>query len=87
MKKITKESGSSGGFKPVLLRKKRKGVALEESVNGKGVLTKMPSEYSWGSKTGNTTKSESIDIEKKYLVEETSFDYDESETIANKDYD
>ncbi|KAG9284669.1 hypothetical protein G9A89_003629 [Geosiphon pyriformis] len=71
MKKITKESGSGGGFKPVLLRKKRKSVALEEGV---------------GSETSDIIKSERIDMEKECLIEETSFDYGKSRIIANKNY-
>ncbi|KAG9299298.1 hypothetical protein G9A89_013946 [Geosiphon pyriformis] len=76
IKKIAKKSGSGGGFKFVLLRKKRKSVALEEGVDGKG-----------GSETGDTTKSKSIDMEKECLVKETSFDYGESGIIADKKHD
>ncbi|KAG9293521.1 hypothetical protein G9A89_005524 [Geosiphon pyriformis] len=62
MKITAKVSGSSGGFKSVLPRKKRRNSVLEDGSN---------------SKTGDTTKSESIDIEEKCLVEETSFDYED----------
>ncbi|KAG9290235.1 hypothetical protein G9A89_022211 [Geosiphon pyriformis] len=87
MKKATTNSGSDGGFKSVLSRKKRKNVALEESVSEKKVPTKITGGCSWNSETGNTTESESIDIEEECLVEETSFDYGESGTIANGDLD
>ncbi|KAG9299499.1 hypothetical protein G9A89_020670 [Geosiphon pyriformis] len=87
MKKVTKKSGFGESFKPVLSRKKRKDAALKKSVGGKGVLTKMPGGCSWDSKIDNTTKSESIDMEKECLVEKTSFDYDESETVADKNHD
>ncbi|KAG9290068.1 hypothetical protein G9A89_010374 [Geosiphon pyriformis] len=75
MKKVVKEFRFGGGFKPVLSRKKRKCVVLEESISSKE-----------DSKTGNTTKSESIDIEKKCLVEETSFDYGKRGTIIGRDH-
>ncbi|KAG9291575.1 hypothetical protein G9A89_021994 [Geosiphon pyriformis] len=80
MKKIVEKSGSNGGIKLVLSRKKKKGVALKEAVGGKGVLTK-------DSETGDTTKSESINMEEKCLVEETSFDYGKSGTIADEEHD
>ncbi|KAG9284890.1 hypothetical protein G9A89_003813 [Geosiphon pyriformis] len=38
-----------------------------------------------GSETGNTTKSESIDMEKECLIEETSFDYGKGGALAEKD--
>ncbi|KAG9293557.1 hypothetical protein G9A89_005560 [Geosiphon pyriformis] len=87
MKKVTKESGSGRGFKPVLSRKKRKGVALKEGVGGKGMLTMVPGGCLWGSETDDITKSESIDMEKECLVEETSFDYGVNGTIANGNHD
>ncbi|KAG9290415.1 hypothetical protein G9A89_007146 [Geosiphon pyriformis] len=87
MKKIANKFGSGGGFRPVLSRKKRKGVTLKESVGGKRTTTKVPSGCSWSSKTGNTTESKSIDMKKECLVKKTSFDYNESSTIANKNYD
>ncbi|KAG9284124.1 hypothetical protein G9A89_022898 [Geosiphon pyriformis] len=61
MKKTTKDSGFNDGFRSVLPRKKKRSGILE---NGSG-----------GSETGDTTESESIDMEKKCLVEETSFNY------------
>ncbi|KAG9306562.1 hypothetical protein G9A89_004759 [Geosiphon pyriformis] len=87
IKKVIKESGTGRGFKPVLSRKKRKGVTLEESVGGKEVPTKVPGGYLWSSETGDTIESESIDMEEKCLVKKTSFDYGESGTIADENYD
>ncbi|KAG9305244.1 hypothetical protein G9A89_001506 [Geosiphon pyriformis] len=87
MKKVVKDSGSGEGFKSVLSRKKKKNVALEEGVGGKIVPFKVISNHSWNSETGDTTKSESINIEKECLMKETSFDYGESGTIANGDHD
>ncbi|KAG9289724.1 hypothetical protein G9A89_014459 [Geosiphon pyriformis] len=75
IKKIAENSGFGGGFKPVLSRKKRKNVALKEGAGGKRVLTRVSGAHSWGSETGNTTESESIDMEEECLVKETSFDY------------
>ncbi|KAG9296382.1 hypothetical protein G9A89_014974 [Geosiphon pyriformis] len=83
MKKIAEKSGFGGGFKPVLSRKKRKGVALEEGVNGKRVPTKEFGGHSWGSETNDTTESKSIDMEEECLIEETSFNYGESGTIID----
>ncbi|KAG9284521.1 hypothetical protein G9A89_014125 [Geosiphon pyriformis] len=87
IKKVVKNSGFGNGFKPVLSRKKRKSVALKEDVGSKGVPTEMPSGHSWGSETGNTTESESINIKEECLVKETSFDYDERGILINEDYE
>ncbi|KAG9291303.1 hypothetical protein G9A89_021805 [Geosiphon pyriformis] len=57
MKKTAEASGSNASFKPVLLRKKRRGEA------------------------GDTTGSNSIDMEEKCLVEETSFDFGEGSKV------
>ncbi|KAG9306872.1 hypothetical protein G9A89_002541 [Geosiphon pyriformis] len=73
MKKTAKVSGSNDGFKSVLPRKKRKDDALKDSSSGKIVGSKIQNSRSWSSETGDTTKSDSIDMEKKCLVEETSF--------------
>ncbi|KAG9300803.1 hypothetical protein G9A89_003152 [Geosiphon pyriformis] len=59
IKKTLKSTGSNGGFKAVVSRKKRKGDVLEES----------------------------IDIEKKCLIEKTSVDYGESGTFTEGDPD
>ncbi|KAG9295161.1 hypothetical protein G9A89_006142 [Geosiphon pyriformis] len=87
IKKVVKDSGSGSGFKPVLLRKKRKSVILEKGVGSKEMPTEVPSGHSCGSKTGNTTKSESINIKKKCLVEETSFNYGKRGTIIDGNHD
>ncbi|KAG9291126.1 hypothetical protein G9A89_012998 [Geosiphon pyriformis] len=85
IKKVIKDSDSGGGFKLILLRKKKKGSILEKSVENKEKSTKVPSGHLWSSKTGNTTKSNSIDMEEKCLVEETSFNYSKNSVFANKD--
>ncbi|KAG9290319.1 hypothetical protein G9A89_007050 [Geosiphon pyriformis] len=80
MKKTAKVSGSKSGFKAVASRKKRKGDALAEGVNNRGVVAE-------GLETGDTIESESVNMEKECLVEETSFDYGESGALAGEDYD
>ncbi|KAG9291331.1 hypothetical protein G9A89_003983 [Geosiphon pyriformis] len=75
----TKVSGFSGGFRPVFLRKKERSGILEDDSGGKSIGLKVQNNCSWGSETGDTTKSESIDMKKKFLVKETSFDYGESD--------
>ncbi|KAG9286119.1 hypothetical protein G9A89_010133 [Geosiphon pyriformis] len=80
IKKVVKNSGSEGGFKPVLSRKKKKNITLKESIGSRKVPTK-------NSEIDDTTESESIDMEKKCLVEETSFDYDMKGIIFDGDHD
>ncbi|KAG9291851.1 hypothetical protein G9A89_012136 [Geosiphon pyriformis] len=75
IKKTAKVSGSSNGFRSVLLRKKRRDSVLENSSGGKNV----------GSKTGNTTESNSIDMEEECLIEKTSFDYSKNSALARGD--
>ncbi|KAG9284684.1 hypothetical protein G9A89_003644 [Geosiphon pyriformis] len=87
MKKTIKVSGSEGGFKTVVSRKKRKGSVLEESIDNKGVVAKALGVCSWGFETGNTMESESIDMKEECLVEETSVDYNEYGTFAGGDLD
>ncbi|KAG9301050.1 hypothetical protein G9A89_015786 [Geosiphon pyriformis] len=73
MKKTIKASGSEGGFKTVASRKKRKRGVLKENIDNK--------------ETGDTTESESINIEEECLVEETSIDYDDNGTFTGEDPD
>ncbi|KAG9284259.1 hypothetical protein G9A89_002069 [Geosiphon pyriformis] len=87
MKKIAEKSGSGGGFKPVLSRKKKKSVALKEGVGGKEIPAEVSGDCSWSSETGDTIESESINMKEKCLVEKISFDYSESGTIADKEHD
>ncbi|KAG9286721.1 hypothetical protein G9A89_012271 [Geosiphon pyriformis] len=58
---------------------------LAEGVDNRRVATEAPGTRSWGSETGDTTESKSIDMEKECLVEETSVDYDESGAFAEGD--
>ncbi|KAG9292351.1 hypothetical protein G9A89_015221 [Geosiphon pyriformis] len=87
MKKTIKGSGSESGFKTVASRKKRKGGVLEEGIDNKETVAKAPSAHSWGFETSDTTESESIDIEKECLVEETSVNYGESGPFVKKNPD
>ncbi|KAG9304496.1 hypothetical protein G9A89_020060 [Geosiphon pyriformis] len=73
MKKAIKVSGSNNGFKPVLPRKKKRGSVLEDG--------------SGDSETGDTTESDSINMEEKCLVEKTSFDYGKGGALAKGDLD
>ncbi|KAG9300032.1 hypothetical protein G9A89_018309 [Geosiphon pyriformis] len=75
MKKVAKNSGANSGFRPVLSRKKRKG----------GVLAKNVLVEEDISETGNTTESESINMEEKCLVEKTSIDYGERDAFDGGD--
>ncbi|KAG9301119.1 hypothetical protein G9A89_012502 [Geosiphon pyriformis] len=84
MKKAIKDSGSNDGYRPVLPRKKRRGGILENSSSGGNIGSVIQNSRLWSSETGNTTKSESIDMEEKCLVEETSFNYGESGVLALK---
>ncbi|KAG9287387.1 hypothetical protein G9A89_023759 [Geosiphon pyriformis] len=87
MKKTAKVSGSESGFKAVASRKKRKRGALAEGVDNGGIAVGVPGVCSWSSETGDTTKSESVDMEEECLVEETSFDYGDGGALAGRDYD
>ncbi|KAG9301945.1 hypothetical protein G9A89_020989 [Geosiphon pyriformis] len=80
MKKTAKVSGSNDSFKPVLPRKKRRSGALEDSFSDKIVGSE-------GSRTGDTTESNSIDMEEKCLVEETSFRQESREESGGIDTD
>ncbi|KAG9299064.1 hypothetical protein G9A89_020377 [Geosiphon pyriformis] len=77
MKEVAKNSNADSGFRPVLLRKKRKGGVLAKNVLvGRGVI-ETTGNYSQISETSDTTESESIDMEEECLVEETSINYGE----------
>ncbi|KAG9300604.1 hypothetical protein G9A89_005204 [Geosiphon pyriformis] len=39
----------------------------------------------WSSETDNTTKSDSIDMKEKFLVEETSFNYEKNGALTSED--
>ncbi|KAG9289387.1 hypothetical protein G9A89_007948 [Geosiphon pyriformis] len=87
MKKAAKASVSGGGFRPILLSKKRRGRILEGGSGGNDVGPKVQKSSSWDSETGKTTEFESVDMEEECLVEETSFDYGKGGALAEGDYD
>ncbi|KAG9299131.1 hypothetical protein G9A89_020444 [Geosiphon pyriformis] len=87
IKKAAKSSGSGNGFETVLSKKKRREGVLKDSSSDKKVASKVQESYSWGSETGNTTESESIDIEEECLMEETSFDFGEGGALAGGNHD
>ncbi|KAG9286980.1 hypothetical protein G9A89_001218 [Geosiphon pyriformis] len=87
IKKTAKVSGSESGFKAVTSRKKRKEGVLTEGVDNGRVAAEVSGICLWSSETGDTTESESIDMEEECLVEETSFDYSEGGALAGRDYD
>ncbi|KAG9295881.1 hypothetical protein G9A89_006620 [Geosiphon pyriformis] len=78
------ESGSNVGVKPVEFRKKKRGGALKDSIGNKKITAMMPSGHFWRSKTGNTTKSDSVNMEEKFLVKKTSFNYGESSAFTSE---
>ncbi|KAG9304447.1 hypothetical protein G9A89_020009 [Geosiphon pyriformis] len=74
------------GVKSAESRKKRRSVVLEDNIdNRKFAATKVSSGHSWGSETSNTTESDSVNMEKKCLVEETNFDFGEGGIIVDRD--
>ncbi|KAG9303567.1 hypothetical protein G9A89_018463 [Geosiphon pyriformis] len=85
IKKVAKNSGADNGFRPVLSRKKRKcGVLAKNVLVGRGVI-KTTDNHSQISEIGNTTESESINIEEKCLVKKTSIDYEERNIFDGED--
>ncbi|KAG9303020.1 hypothetical protein G9A89_006237 [Geosiphon pyriformis] len=87
MKKAAKESGSGGGLRPVLPRKKRRDGVLDDVVEAKMDSTDGSASHSWGSETGNMTKSESVNMEEKCLVKETSFQQKSEEELSDSNAD
>ncbi|KAG9294988.1 hypothetical protein G9A89_017782 [Geosiphon pyriformis] len=85
MKEVAKNSGADSGFRPVLSRKKRKGGVLAENVLVKRDVIETIGNHSQISESGDTTKSESIDMEEECLVEETSINYGESDAFNGRD--
>ncbi|KAG9287155.1 hypothetical protein G9A89_000658 [Geosiphon pyriformis] len=82
MKNTIKVSGFESGFKVVALRKKRKRGVLAKGVDNRKIAAEAFGTHSWGSETGDTTESESINMEEECLIEKTSVDYGESGAFA-----
>ncbi|KAG9291780.1 hypothetical protein G9A89_012065 [Geosiphon pyriformis] len=70
--------------KDVASRKKRKEDVLKDSIIYDMVLSGKPVSSSWGSEAGDTTKSNSVDMEEKFLIEETSVDYGKGDALEEK---
>ncbi|KAG9302257.1 hypothetical protein G9A89_008748 [Geosiphon pyriformis] len=89
MKKSVKDFGSVNGEKSieknVASRKKRKSEILKDSATSKLVLSNRAVSGSWGSDAGDTTESDSVDMEEKCLVEETSVNYGEKSLFMKGD--
>ncbi|KAG9302918.1 hypothetical protein G9A89_022335 [Geosiphon pyriformis] len=80
------ESSFNISVKSAESKKKRRSDALKDNIgNRKFTATKVPSSHSWGSKTDDIIESDSVNMEKKFLVEETSFDYGEGDIFAGED--
>ncbi|KAG9291371.1 hypothetical protein G9A89_003475 [Geosiphon pyriformis] len=73
MKKSAKGFSANTVSKNIAFRKKRKSGVLKDVVGG-----------SWGFETGDTTESNSVDMEKEFLIEETSVDYGEDDLLEGK---
>ncbi|KAG9288121.1 hypothetical protein G9A89_017716 [Geosiphon pyriformis] len=73
------------GVKSAESRKKRRGGALKDNIgNRKFVVAKVLSSHSWSLKASNTTESDSVDMEEKCLIEETSFDHGDDRAFARE---
>ncbi|KAG9286751.1 hypothetical protein G9A89_012301 [Geosiphon pyriformis] len=81
MKKFVKNFGPVNSKKSVekdvAFRKKKKSGVLKNGATSELVLSEKAVGSSWKSEAGNTTKSDSIDMKEKCLIEETSVDYGE----------
>ncbi|KAG9302195.1 hypothetical protein G9A89_020629 [Geosiphon pyriformis] len=74
------------GVKSAKSKKKRRGGALKNNIgNRKFAAAKVSSGYSWNSETGDTTESDSVNMEEECLVEETSFDYEDNRALTGGD--
>ncbi|KAG9295454.1 hypothetical protein G9A89_013483 [Geosiphon pyriformis] len=87
MKQTVKSSGLVGVSKAVLLKKKRRGGVLEDNAGVEEGFTKVQSGRLWGLKTGDTTESNSVNMEEECLVEKTSFNYGEGGVLVGRDLD
>ncbi|KAG9307666.1 hypothetical protein G9A89_023231 [Geosiphon pyriformis] len=85
MKKSVKDFSKNTVSKDVASKKKRKGGVLKDSVVHGMILSDQPVGGSWGSEAGDTTESDSIDIEGKFLIKKTSVDYGERDVLEEID--
>ncbi|KAG9307490.1 hypothetical protein G9A89_017320 [Geosiphon pyriformis] len=79
------EPGFNIGVKSAESRKKRRDGVLEDNIGSRKLAAaKMLSSHSWGFETDDTTESDSVDMEKECLVEETSFDHGNGGAFAGE---
>ncbi|KAG9289190.1 hypothetical protein G9A89_022499 [Geosiphon pyriformis] len=71
--------------KNIASRKKRKDGVLKDGAAQKMVVSNKVVGGSWGSEAGDTTESDSVDMEEKFLIEETSVDYGKGDLLEGKD--
>ncbi|KAG9283980.1 hypothetical protein G9A89_005487 [Geosiphon pyriformis] len=84
MKKSAKDFSADTVSKDIASRKKRKGGVLKNGAAQKMVVSDKVVGGSWESEAGNTTESDSVNIEKDFLIEETSVDYRESDLLERR---
>ncbi|KAG9306567.1 hypothetical protein G9A89_004764 [Geosiphon pyriformis] len=71
--------------KNIASRKKRKSGVLKDGAAQKMVVSNKVIGGSWGSKTGNTTEFDSMDMKEEFLIKETSVDYGEDDLLEGRD--
>ncbi|KAG9290374.1 hypothetical protein G9A89_007105 [Geosiphon pyriformis] len=80
------ESSFNISVKSAKSRKKRRGNTLEDNIgNKKFAAAKVSSGHFWSLEAGNTTESNSVNMEEECLVEKTSFDHRDSGVFAKED--
>ncbi|KAG9291445.1 hypothetical protein G9A89_021864 [Geosiphon pyriformis] len=84
MKKSVKGFSVDTVSKDVASRKKRKRGVLKNGVVYNMVLPGKPVGGSWGSEAGNTTESDSVNMEEEFWVEKTSVNYGEGDVFERK---
>ncbi|KAG9303175.1 hypothetical protein G9A89_001791 [Geosiphon pyriformis] len=85
MKKSAKGFSADTVSKDIASRKKRKDGVLKDDTAQKIVVSNKVIGGSWGSETENTTESDSVNMEEKFLIEETSVDYEEGNLLEGRD--
>ncbi|KAG9286413.1 hypothetical protein G9A89_014579 [Geosiphon pyriformis] len=85
MKKSVKDFSKNTVSKDVASRKKRKEDVLKDGVAHRMVLPDQSVGGSWRSKAGDTTKLDSVNMKREFLIEETSVDYREKDIFEGID--
>ncbi|KAG9305670.1 hypothetical protein G9A89_022592 [Geosiphon pyriformis] len=84
MKKSAKSFSADTVSKDIASRKKRKSGVLKDGAAQKIVVSDKAVGSSWGSETGDTTESDSVDMKEEFLIEKTSVDYGEGDFLEGK---